>query len=107
MCDEDHEPGTDFLGTNGRVLPGCCPVVAQHGGFARARKHRFKIRDLSVPKTPTLDRQSIDLVETRARAGNIPKSTERLLYRLPGLLAVFGKGANDLRLRVAANITVT
>jgi len=23
-------PGTDFLGTHGRVLPGCCPLVAQY-----------------------------------------------------------------------------
>ena len=46
VAEFSHAP--DFLGTKGRVLPGCCPVVAQHGGFARARKSCFKIRDLNV-----------------------------------------------------------
>lgn len=58
------------------------------------------------PKTLGPDHQIIDLVDTRARAANIGNPPKGLLC-LPRRLAPLGKGANDLRLTVAANITVT
>ena len=40
VAEFSHAP--DFLGTKGRVLPGCCPVVVQHGGFASNQKVLFQ-----------------------------------------------------------------
>ena len=84
--------------------PGAALAIPQWR-FARTRKSSPKISGLSTAReTQTPDSQIIDLVDARARTQTY--ENVRLSYLSRGLPAL-GKGANDLRLPVAANISVT
>jgi len=57
----------DVLGTNGPVLPGCCPLGGPKWRL-RSAPHLFNQRvEHTSPENRTLDRQIIDLMDTGQR----------------------------------------